>query len=194
MSMPLRLVGGDRPARGSDVCTVIGTAACVREDIRRHGVAGDVMCIAHALFAYVGPVSHFATRHARIQAGPLLRLRCIDKRLPHSGLLVHVYKHDRPSEEELVGLSLCEWLAAAPPLAPADSGHFGILAAVSMGYTSVRLLGMPMDGQEHFYDLDRSTTCTVNPKRLERWVRSTGDLLAGVRSAGGNTRRVFGGL
>ncbi len=177
------------PERSADAVTVLGTAACVVDDISKYGIVGDVLTLNHAA-PFIDTVYHAVSMHWAEWEPSLAGLRRAFRR-PRVGWL-HAYRR-QPQQQDLAD-SVAVWRATSPEFAPAGSGHLGVLVALSLGYVKIRLLGVPMNQSPHFYDLYGSTTA---PGYAD-WVASRWRLAASqasrIRSASGVTRSVYGGL
>lgn len=185
---PLTLKHVARVERDSATCTVLGTARCVHDDVARHGVQGDVMVLSHALMGYMGLVHHAVSMHWDKLCEPLARLRG-----SRNVLSLHSFRVPITGAPSMLGAINHSWRASESRYAPHGTGHFGVLLALSLGYSEVRLLGVPMDAQPHFYDLGASTTNKNFPAWLQRWALPA-DSAVRIRSASGYTAEVFGWL
>lgn len=188
MTVPLALKETiPSPDKDSATCTIIGTARCVHEDIARYGIAGDVMVISHALAYLHGLVHHAVSMHWDLLARPLLQLREVGQK----GNVLCLHSWRTPVRTTLANNHV--WRAAEPKYAPRGSGHFALLVAWSLGYSDIRLLGVPMDDSSHFYDLAGSTSGLLFPDWCARWIVPE-KTSTRIRSASGYTRKRFGPL
>ncbi len=180
--------GGAYPRKDHCCCSIIGTARCVSDDIRRCGINGDVMVISHALMGVTGRVHHAISMHWNLLIEPLFRLRMSQQQGNVS--YVHSWRKQYGMDSAL-GASAVAWRAAKPRFSPKGSGHFAVLTALSMGYSEIRLLGLPMDGSPHFYDINRSSTAPCFHEWLRNWILPEG-AESRIRSASGNTSEQYG--
>lgn len=138
--LPLEEVCGPGIVRGSDVLTVLGCGHTLVSDVLRYGVRGDVLAVSHAAAFYPGVVRHCCSNHCREILQPLLKLRRAARypEVEH----VHALAGDRAS-------GVTHYWRLAP--GPRTSGDFARMLGLAMGYSHIRLLGMPEDGGGHFY-------------------------------------------
>ncbi len=177
--------------KNSDFLTIVGCAECVKDDIEKFGVHGDIMAINHMAIYLELPCLHLVSLHVELIANiRFLRKLHLNNQKFHNfqthkvGLLNKSVDHFEDSIDFL-------WKFENQPL---NSGISGILIGLALGYKKILLLGMPFSTQRRFHDI-------VTGERKFNSYKDSLEKTVGheiikesnvVRSASGLTREIYG--
>ena len=180
-TVEVRFVRGKSLEIEAETLTILGCGESLRQDLARHGAAGDVMAVNDAVAYWPGPLDHAVSVHEKVMDPMLLLRRMRDRPIP---------RHVHALEGEATTLTNALW-RIAPDVA--GSGYMAAAIGVAMGYTDIRMLGCGLDGQGHFYDMLPSGTGAYAEEFLAIWrERAQGGFFRNVRVASGPLADVLG--
>ena len=189
------VVGGTLPPTANNfrgACLVAGSGRCLWDDIerlwRKHpNWSGDFLGINWAGLWLPFPVKHIVSLH------PTYLKHWVALRDGSDG---HIHTHSSRPEEGVESV----WEFRNPA---GMSGLFGAKVALGLGYSSVVLVGVPMDNSGHFYDPPDGLTLAGYPPfeipnyharaSMLEWELARDEEFAGrVKSMSGITRQMLG--
>jgi hypothetical protein len=139
--------------RQNDVCLVTGDGGSLRQDVEQFeqfGIDHDVFCVNRSIAYFQRPVNHWAAVDA--EECMWLAENMTDSVIPGTG---RIWRHtigtcpggfdifwtvDQAFDNETQRYT---WAG--------NSGYFGILAALGLGYRRIVVAGMPLDTKPHWY-------------------------------------------
>jgi hypothetical protein len=163
---------------------IMGGGRCVWEDLERIDSAfgGNRMAVNDIMAYYQGEIMHGVSLHPEYLPG------WIKFRQGHNfGNGAHVFTH---SNRRVGEYPECLWDLDN---LGGTSGLFAIFIAFLMGYKSIVLAGIPMDGSGHFFDPHWIETDFSSMTQFQVWTWARDNIFKGrVKSLSGNTRRWLG--
>lgn len=115
------------------ILTILAPGRCLLQDIAKYGIVGDVMAVSGVIADYTGTIK-YAVGMWEEYIKALINLRKIRNRN-----VDNVDIRTRPIFGNI-------------PIN--NSGLLALSLARSFGYDCIRVLGMPVDGSGHYYDID----------------------------------------
>jgi len=169
--------------RNSDFLTVLGTAECVKDDVAKWGIHGDVAVVNDMGF-YAKRFNHLVSVHAQIF--PLIKayrenFRSYEK----FGYQTHTAFHgDVGLPEDSQRTADYHWRFR--PIFR-SSGLLAVWIGIILGYKGILTLGVPLAHTNHFYDITGESHVIKNYENFLVRIKGAVDLivLKNVRAASG---------
>ncbi len=138
--------------RKHDTVLITGDGGSLPEDIKRFeswDIDHDVYCINRSMLYFQRPIQHWAAVDAEESVWFAKYLNESVKPWGHMiyrhtiGICRHVYNVSWVIDQEVNEYQSRIWAG--------NTGYFGVLTAIAMGYKQIILAGMPLDRTPHWY-------------------------------------------
>ena len=172
------------------LCFVIGSARCVWQDIEKAGLANnddntfDVMCVNDMIMHFPGRMEHaYSNNHGYLPKWISARR---DQYLTR-------WEHRTHTHSNKVG---GKWTWPWP--GHGTSGLNAVYTAIALGYTDIRLCGIPLDNTGHYFEPPwvKSNFHNEIPDRdgkMKYWENASKRIFRGrIKSYSGRTRDLLG--
>lgn len=169
---------------------VIGSGRCAWDDVERAGLAKnddttfDVMCVNDMILHYPGPVKHaYSNNHSYLKKWVDARR---DQYITRWGPVKHTHSN------KVGGKHTWPWPGHG------TSSLNAIYTALALGYTDIRLCGVPMDNtgryfEPHWLRSNFENEVGVRDGRMKYWENAKDFIFKGkVTSYSGRTRQLLG--
>lgn len=157
---------------------VLGSAACVWDDLKAYGPVTDeiVVAVNDMIWAYPERIDHAVTLHVE-------HLKEWQEARRQKGGNDDYTVWSNNARRAVMERTVRNWGAGS-------SGMLGMVVALDgLGCDEVVLCGIPMDDRTHFFDRQRWRACGVHRKA---WERNVGRMKGRVWSMSGWTRELLG--
>jgi len=157
----LRCINSADPSlmRRRDTVLITGDGASLPDDVKKFeswDMPHDVYCINRSMLYFQRPINHWAAVDAEESMWFAKYLNSDVRPNGHMiyrhtiGVCQHVYNVAWEIDaEDLNDYSSRIWAG--------NSGYFGILTAIAMGYSRIIIAGMPLDRKPHWYEPESET-------------------------------------
>ena len=172
------------------LCFIIGSARCVWQDIEKAGLANnddntfDVMCVNDMIMHFPGRMEHaYSNNHGYLPKWIFARR---DQYLTR-------WEHRTHTHSNKVG---GKWTWPWP--GHGTSGLNAVYTAIALGYTDIRLCGIPLDNTGHYFEppWGKSNFHNEIPDRdgkMKYWENASKRIFRGrIKSYSGRTRDLLG--